>query len=243
MRLCQLPFYGVAISISTIVICLVSARFVHEYDHYFIYISESGSQYPQLPLFGFGLSLSAFIIYICLRIWSSVYSKSSHKTGQINRIINILGTIGSVCLSLLSVVSLYQAPVLHTVFAHAFFHSLMIVSFIVTTVSIKTFKHHNPSAFCVPRWLKFRLAVLFIMVPSILIFVLVPLILGDSPFIHNLAALLQYVSVLMLLLFFISLKFELQHVSLVVVYRRLSLSLCLGSVNESLVSDNAWSLV
>ncbi|KAL0240861.1 hypothetical protein GEMRC1_006097 [Eukaryota sp. GEM-RC1] len=213
-------YVGVPLAISIIVFCLIGGMFYFPDLYTIPYISYVSGRYPFLPVFSGGMTITGFCIAtMCLLYTFVVYHRSPDLFKHVGKFLIVVGslsTIGGFCLGALSLVSVYDNIVLHTVFAQVFFWTNMISNTMVFFMSKKEHKqlrYKNEKVAKQARfWIKYRLYNLILLPVVVIPYLLFPAFVDMEKhvWVNSLCALLQYISVMLVISFYGSLAFDLR---------------------------------
>ncbi|KAL0218941.1 hypothetical protein P9112_004594 [Eukaryota sp. TZLM1-RC] len=222
MRLSHLPTFGAVVTTIPILFCLVGAHLYYdEFSGKIIFISESGGRFPFNSVFGLSLTLGGVVIVLnCLLFVHIAYSRTPSLFPQFQLILSLikfLSVVGGISLMLVGMVSVYDSFVIHTIAAQSFFLSTLLNVCLITFVSrkqVKALKHSNPACTsAVVFWNKFRLYCCALLPFFVLPYLFLPFFI-QFQHVGSICAVLQYLSVFTLVLFFLSIRCEFRNITL-----------------------------
>ncbi|KAL0240786.1 hypothetical protein GEMRC1_006022 [Eukaryota sp. GEM-RC1] len=213
-------YIAVPSAISILVFCLIGGM-IYFPDLYTIpYISYVSGRYPFLPIFSGGMTIAGTCIATLCVLYTFVFYRRSpdlfKHVGKFLIVVGFLSTIGGFCLAALSLVSVYDNFILHGVFAQTFFWTNMVSNTIIVFLSKKEHKqlrYKNEKVAKHARfWIKYRLYNLILLPVVVIPYLLFPAFVDVEKhvWVNSLCALLQYISVMLVISFYGSLAFDLR---------------------------------
>ncbi|KAL0210388.1 hypothetical protein RCL1_004824 [Eukaryota sp. TZLM3-RCL] len=219
MKVPRVIYFAVTLAICSLTYCLVGGIFMFSDLEPIPYISYSSGRYPILPVFSGAMTVTGCLIALFCSLYVKHFLEATPNLfGSVRSTmlsVAVLCCISSFCLAALSLVSVYDNVVLHTVFAQIFFWTSLVSFTFITVMSCSQHKFLNPGV-DIPKttrfWLKYRIFLLLCLPLVSVPYLLLPAIVDPikNVWVNSLAALLQYFSVLIVILFLLSLSFELK---------------------------------
>ncbi|KAL0232563.1 hypothetical protein GEMRC1_011310 [Eukaryota sp. GEM-RC1] len=215
MDLKYVPLTGIVVTSLGIIFCLLFApSYYDDVPDRIMYISEAGGRYPFLPLFSFSLSLGGLLIAVLSYIYADILLARTptlaKSFGRIPIIIKTVAIVGGISLALVGLVSVYDNFLLHSGAAQVFFLLTMANAYLITYMShhqTTVLEDSNPYVSRAKKWGFFRKFICYIMPVFVLPYLFLPTLL-KLPWVPGFSAFFQYLSVLTLILFFISFRLE-----------------------------------
>ncbi|KAL0204993.1 hypothetical protein P9112_000300 [Eukaryota sp. TZLM1-RC] len=213
------PKVGISAAAVSILFCLFFGNFYFDDLQTIPYISYVSGRYPFLPIFSGGLTVTGTCIAIMTNLYASIVGSRNPKlfpyVGVVLAFISTMSIIGGFSLAALSLVSVYDSVILHTVFAQVFFWTNLLASLAVTIVSFKEHKilvyRDDSTRKRAVFWLRYRFVVILSLPIVTIPYLLLPAFVDTekNPWVDSLSALLQYISVTLVIMFFLSMSFDL----------------------------------